>query len=281
MLKFLKRFLAFLILPLFFASPSYADILEDGLHIYFLDVGQGDAAVILCDGEAMMIDGGDSKHSSFIYSFLRNTLELDEIEIMIASHPHADHVGGLAAALNACPVGVLYTPLLDYDTKTWQSVIKYAEAQGTPILIPEPGDQLSLGDSTVEIIGPIWYSNKTNNLSLIVKVTYGDTSFLFTGDAEWDEEHDLVEAGADLKADVLRVAHHGSETSSSYVFLREVMPTYAVISVGKQNQYGHPSSEVISRLEDTGASIYRTDINGTIECYSDGKIISFSPERAQ
>ena len=194
---------------------------------------------------------------------------------MIASHPHADHVGGLAAALNACPVGVLYTPVTEYETKTWQSVIKYAEAQGTPILIPEPGEQLALGGATVDILEPIWYSNNMNDLSLIVKITYGSTSFLFTGDAEWDEEHDLIEAGIDLSADVLKVAHHGSDTSTSYVFLREVAPTYAVISVSKESQYGHPHSETLNRLEDAGVIVYRTDIQGTIECFSDGETISF------
>ena len=202
-------------------------------------------------------------------------MELEEIKIMIASHPHADHVGGLAAALNACPVGVLYTPVIEYDTKTWESVLKYAEAQGTPILIPEPGEELALGNATVTILGPIWYSNNMNNLSLIVKICYGNTSFLFTGDAEWDEEHDLIEAGVDVSADVLKVAHHGSDTSTSYVFLREVSPTYAIISVSNESQYGHPTSAVLSRLEDAGAIVYRTDLSGTIECFSDGKTITF------
>ena len=262
----------FLILALI---PAQAEPAETGLHIYFLDVGQGDAAIILCDGEAMMIDGGDSKHSSFIYSFLRNKLELEEIKIMVASHPHADHAGGLAAALNACSVGVLYTPVNEYNTKTWHSVIKYAEAQGTPILIPEPGEQLVLGDATVDILGPIWYSSNMNDLSLIIKITYGSTSFLFTGDAEWDEEHDLIEAGIDMSADVLKVAHHGSDSSTSYVFLREVAPTYAVISVSKESQYGHPHSETLSRLADAGVIVYRTDLQGTIECVSDGKTVTF------
>ena len=255
--------------------PAQAEPAETGLHIYFLDVGQGDAAVILCDGEAMMIDGGDSKYSSFIYSFLRNTLAIDEIKIMVASHPHADHAGGLAAALNACPVGVLYTPVIEYDTKIWHSVIKYAEAQGTPIVIPEPGEQLALGDATIDILGPIWYSSNMNDLSLIIMITYGSTSFLFTGDAEWDEEHDLLEAGIDISANVLKVAHHGSDSSTSYVFLREVAPTYAIISVSKESQYGHPHSETLSRLEDAGVTIYRTDLQGTIECVSDGITITF------
>ena len=273
--RMLCAFLLFAFLIFGSSLSAHAESSAEGLHIYFLDVGQGDAAVIICDGEAMIIDGGDSKHSSYIYSFLRNTLELEEIKIMIASHPHADHVGGLAAALNACPVGVLYTPVIEYDTKTWESVLKYAEAQGTPILIPEPGEELALGNATVTILGPIWYSNNMNNLSLIVKICYGNTSFLFTGDAEWDEEHDLIEAGVDVSADVLKVAHHGSDTSTSYVFLREVSPTYAIISVSNESQDGHPTSAVLSRLEDAGAIVYRTDLSGTIECFSDGKTITF------
>ena len=136
-------------------------------------------------------------------------------------------------------------------------------------------EQLALGDATIDILGPIWYSSNMNDLSLIIKITYGSTSFLFTGDAEWDEEHDLLEAGIDISANVLKVAHHGSDSSTSYVFLREVAPTYAVISVSKESQYGHPHSETLNRLEDAGVIVYRTDIQGTIECISDGETISF------
>lgn len=269
----MKRFLT-LILLILLGATGKAD-----LEIHFLDVGQGDAAIVLCDGEAMMIDGGDAKHSQLIYSYLRNTLGLDELSAIIASHPHADHVGGLSAALNACIVGVLYTPEINYDTKTWKNVLKYAEAQGTPVVIPYPGDQFDLGGATVEILGPIWYSNDTNNLSLIVRITYGNTQVLFTGDAEWDEEHDLVEAGVDLRSDVLKVCHHGSNSSSSYVFLREVEPQYAVISVGKDNKYGHPSEEVLGRLKDVGAEIMRTDEAGTIIMVSDGEAVGLVAQK--
>ena len=258
-----------------FCGSNAESVDTSGLKIYFLDVGEGDAAVIICDNEVMMIDGGNTQYSSFVYSFLRNTLSISEINIMIASHPHADHVGGLAAALNACPVDVLYTPIIEYDTKAWNSVLKYAKAQGTPILIPEIGEQLTLGKATIEFLGPIFYHCDTNNLSLIVKIVYGNTSFLFTGDAEWDEEHDLLEVGKDISADVLKVGHHGSKSSTSYRFLRKVSPGYAVISVGARNQYGHPDEVTLSRLEDAGIIVYRTDLNGTIECCSDGSIISF------
>ena len=147
------------------------------------------------------------------------------------------------------------------------------------MIIPMPGDVFDLGGATVEILGPLWYSNNTNDLSLIMRITYGDVSFLFTGDAEWDEEHDLVEAGIDINADVLKVCHHGSSTSSSYVFLREVSPEYAVISVGKDNQYDHPTVETLSRLTDVGAVIYRTDEQGTIICTTDGTTVTFQTER--
>ena len=207
-------FIALLVLFNFSFTSSEAEQNSD-LHIYFLDVGQGDAAVVLCEGYAMIIDGGDSQHSAYIYSFLHNTIEVNHIDVMIASHPHMDHVGGLAAALNACYVDLIYSPVLDYDTKAWNSVKKYAEIQGTPIVVPDAGDEFDL---------------------------------LFTGDAEWEAEHDLLNAGVDLSADVLKVGHHGSESSTSYWFLREVSPSYAVISVGKENQYGHPSENTICSL---------------------------------
>lgn len=269
----MKKVLVFILALLLLVIPATAE-----LAIHYLDVGQGDAAIVLCDGEAMMIDGGESKYSQFIFAYLRKTLNLEYIDVMVASHPHADHVGGLSAALNACQVGVLYTPEADYPSKTWDSVLKYANAQGTPVIIPMPGDEFELGGATVEVLGPLWYSNNTNDLSLIMRITYGDVSFLFTGDAEWDEEHDLVEAGIDISADVLKVCHHGSSTSSSYVFLREVSPEYAVISVGEDNQYGHPTIETLSRLTDVGAVIYRTDERGTIICTTDGTTVTFQTE---
>lgn len=223
-----------------------------------------------------MVDGGPSSASQFIFSFLRNTLQIDHIDTMIATHPHADHVGGLAAALNACSVDVLYTSEINYDTKAWQSVLKYAEAQGTPVVIPSPGDSFDLGSGSVEILGPLWYHNNMNDLSLIIKVTYGNTAILITGDAEWEAEHDLLDAGIDLSADVLRVGHHGSNTSTCYQFLRAVAPTYGIISVGTDNTYGHPDEDVLNRLTDANVVVMRTDQLGTIVCYSDTTELTFS-----
>ena len=232
---------------------------EPCLTVYFLDVGQADSAIIICDDKVLMIDGGNAADSQFIYSMLRNTLDIQTIDYMIASHPHEDHVGGLAAALNACFVG--------------------AEAQGTPVVIPMPGDTFEAGSAKVDILGPMWFSNNTNNMSLIVRITYGNVTFLFTGDAEREEEQDLVEADVPLQADVLKVSHHGSNSSSGDVFLGAVKPRYAVVSVGADNQYGHPAEEVLGRLIDAGAEIYRTDLQGTIICKTNGTYVEFRTEK--
>lgn len=256
------------------SMPSQV-IAESGFAIHFLDVGQGDAAIILCDGEVMMIDGGSPGNSDFIYSYLKNTLQIEHIDYMIASHPHDDHIGGLSGALNACTVGKVYSPILEYGSRAFSSLIKYTEKQGLELTLPVTGETFFLGSAEVQILGPLKEYDSMNDMSIIVRIVYGETSFLFTGDAEWDAEHDLVDSGYDLSADLLKVAHHGSDTSSSYVFLREVLPVFAIISVGEGNSYDHPSHVVLSRLYDADTLIRRTDEGGTIICHSNGVTLSF------
>ena len=276
----MKNVIRFICAYILCAVMGMSALAEDGnLTIYFVDVGQADSTIIMCDDEVLMIDGGNVADSQLIFSMLRNTLGIQHIDYMIATHPHEDHVGGLAAALNACSVDVLYTPVLEYDTKAFHSMMKYARGQGTDIIIPTPGDTFMIGTVRVEILGPLKRYSQTNDLSIVCKLTYGQTSFLLGGDAEWASEHDLVESGVDLSADVLKVNHHGSDSSSSYVYLRSVMPTYAIISVGANNSYGHPSEAVLSRLDDVGANVMRTDQLGTIICVSDGVSLQFIKER--
>ena len=272
--RIFRLFLA-IILLLALTTPNCTTYAENELlHIYFMDVGQADATIISCGDMALMIDGGNSGDSSLIYSMLRNVLGIEHIDYMIATHPHEDHVGGLSGALNACSVDMLYTSVLEYDSKAFNSLLYYAQRQNTAILIPQPGDTFYIGSARVEILSPIREYRNYNDMSIVAKITYGDTRFLFTGDIEWDAEHDMIDAGIDLSADVLKVAHHGSNSSSSYVFLREVMPAYAIISVGEGNSHGHPTEEVLSRLRDVGATVMRTDEMGTIECISDGNTIT-------
>ncbi len=256
-------------------AETSGDILEGGsFQVHFLDVGQADAALVLCDGESMLIDGGNAADSSLIYAYLEQE-QLDVLDYIVCTHAHEDHVGGLSGALNYAQAETALAPVTDYNSKAFRNFVKYLDEQGKEIMIPQPGDYFSLGSAQVQVVGPISPSDNPNNTSIVLKVTYGETSFLFTGDAERQEEQEILEAGFDLESTVLKVGHHGSNTSSSYPFLREVMPEYAVISVGEGNDYGHPSEEVLSRFHDLGAQVYRTDELGHIICTSDGKNVTF------
>ena len=265
-------FLAFMLLSAFFASAC-ADI-----EIHYLNVGQGDCAVALCDGKAMIIDGGRSGQSRFVYSYLRSALGLDALEYMVATHPDSDHIGGLSAALNACTVGAIYSSVENDDTKAFQSFLKYAARQGLSPIIPQAGDTCALGGAEIAFIAPLTAYADDNNGSIVLKITYGRVSFLFTGDIEAAAEADILQSGTDVRAAVLKIAHHGSDTSSTDAFLKAVQPQYAIISVG-DNAYGHPSAQVLDRLQANGITVYRTDANGTIICRSDGESISFSVEK--
>lgn len=263
----------FIVLLVIEVNPTIA---EEGFKIHFLDVGQADAAVVLCDGKSLMIDGGNVSDSSLVYSYLKNALHLDHLDYMIATHPHEDHVGGLVGALNACTVGIVFSPCLEYESKAFNSFQKYVHEQSREISIPPIGETFFLGSSSVQFLSPSREYAEINDNSVVVRIVYGNTSFLFAGDAEWDAEHDMVVSGFELESTLLKVAHHGSESSSSYVFLRAVAPRYAVISVGAGNQYGHPAEDTLSRLSDAGAEIYRTDLQGDIICTSDGNELVFS-----
>jgi competence protein ComEC len=251
---------------------------EAGLTVYFIDVGQADSALVLCGGAAMLIDGGNVADSDLIYAFLKNC-GVTYLDYIVGTHAHEDHIGGLAGALNYATVGTTYCPVTEFDSKAFDSFVKYLGEQDKAITVPSPGDTFTLGGADVEILGPIRPSDEPNNMSIVLKLTYGDVSFLFTGDAERAEEADIIEAGYDLSVTVLKVSHHGSETSTIYPFLREVMPEYAVISCGKNNSYGHPDENLLSRLRDADAMVFRTDMQGTITATSDGKTVTFTTER--
>lgn len=226
----------------------------------------------------MMIDGGKAKASSYIYSWLKKN-QISYLDVMVATHTDADHIGGLSGALNYAKVGTAYCPVTSGTTKTFQSFVKYLKKQGKSITVPEAGDEFSLGSAQVRILGPTDPQAEGNNSSIVLKVTFGDTSFLFTGDAEREEEQELLESGYDLESTVLKVGHHGSDTSTSYLFLRTVNPQYAVISVGADNTYGHPTEAVLSRLRDADVKTYRTDLQGTITAVSGGKKVTFQTEK--
>ncbi len=248
---------------------------EGALSVYYLDVGQADATILTCDGHAMVIDGGNVADAGLMYNKLRKELGVTYIDLMIATHPHEDHVGGLSGAINACTVDTFLTPVLEYDNRPFEITIDQARKKGARVRVPKSGERFELGGAQVEILGPLQPYDDINNMSIVCRVTYGEMAFLFGGDAEREEEQDLVNARLELSADVLKAFHHGSNSSSCREFLRKVKPRWAVISVADDNDFDHPSPKALSRLKDAGATVMCTDECGTIVCTSDGKDIRF------
>ena len=259
-------------------SKEVSPVEDSNFEIHYIDVGQGVSALVLCDNSSMLIDGGSAEDSSLVYSYLKK-LDISHLDYIVCSHAHGDHVGGLSGALNYATVGKAFAPVESDDSKAFSDFTKHLEKQGKSITIPEVGDTFSLGSATVTVIGINKTAEDVNNTSIVLRIEYGETSFLFTGDAEREAEQDILESGFTLSSTVLKVGHHGSNTSTSYPFLREVMPKYAVISVGADNPYEHPTENTLSRLRDADVEVYRTDLQGDIICTSNGKEVFFEVEK--
>ena len=232
------------------------------LTVRFLDVGQGDATLLESRGHWLLIDGGASSASRKIYATLEK-LGVNHLDAVIATHPDADHIGGIAAALNYATCDSLYCSVDRSDSETFAHMVKYNERNGSGIVVPQNGDSFTLGDATVTFLRTRETFSDSNNGSLVTRIDCGGASFLFPGDAENDAEQALLSEGANVSATVLHAGHHGSLTSTSAAFLANVAPQYAVVSVGV-NDYGHPSERVMERIQDFGAAIYRTDQVGDI-----------------
>lgn len=260
-------------------AESAPNLQDSYLKVHFIDVGQADAALLECDGHFALIDGGNKADSDKIYLVLKSA-KVPKLDIIVASHAHEDHIGGLPAALKYTTADLVLSPVNSYASEAFKDFDKYAGLNGGGVQIPAVGNKYALGKAELTILG-LNAGSSINDSSIVLRIDFGITSFLFTGDAGREAEQALLDSGANLAATVLKVAHHGSETSTAYPFLREVNPKYAVISVGKNNSYGHPSGNTLSRLRDADAEVFRTDLQGDIFCYSDGVNIFWGKDKPQ
>ncbi|WP_244833019.1 ComEC/Rec2 family competence protein [Clostridium sp. BJN0001] len=252
--------------------------LKDLLKIHYIDVGQADCILIQQGDESMIIDAGNNDDENTIKDYLKK-VNVSKFKYVVGTHPHEDHIGSLDYIVNNYDVNKVYFPKVTTTTKTFKNFINACKNKNLSLTVPKVSDTFMLGDAKCTIMAP--NSEKyedLNNYSIVIKVEYKNTSFLFTGDAEDVSEKEMLNKNLNLKADVLKVGHHGSHSSTTKEFLNAVSPRFAVISVGKDNDYGHPNDEIIKRLENFGTTIYRTDECGSIVCISDGKNINFDKD---
>ncbi|MBE6777807.1 MAG: MBL fold metallo-hydrolase [Ruminococcaceae bacterium] len=262
---------------------SSAAPLEGTLEVHYIDVGNADCILLIQGEKTMLIDAGERGDADEILDYLRQE-GVQRLDLVIATHAHADHIGSMDRIIKEMPVGQFLMAFMPEGEEPTSAVYtRMLEAladkkiEVTEVL---PGDVYSFGAAKVHILGPVNESNDCNAMSVVARVDYGKHRFLFTGDAEEAAEMDILQTGADLKADVLKVGHHGSRTGTCAPFLEAVKPEYAVITCGEGNSYGHPHKPILSALEKAKVKLLRSDLNGNITFVSDGVALLYSCERS-
>lgn len=248
----------------------------DNLKIYFVDVGQADCILINDNNEHSLIDAGNNEDGEKLVKYFKD-LGVSGFKYVFGTHAHEDHIGGMDDIINNFNIEHFYMPDAITTTKTFEDVLDALGNKGIAFETPNEDDVLKFGDTSISILHVGRDKNDLNDTSIVLKLTYNDTSYLFMGDATSSVEKEILDK--DLESDVLKVGHHGSQYSSTAAFLKKVSPKYAIIEVGANNTYNHPREVTLKKLESLGTKIYRTDLDGTIILTSDGKNITFSTEK--
>lgn len=246
------------------------------MFVHYIDVGQGDCILVQVNNKNLLIDSGPKSDRRKLFNYLSG-LNLNKLDYVIATHPHEDHIGNMDDIIKTYSIGTFYSPKVESTTKSFEDMVDALKDKNLKVhVLKNNSNSIDLGENTkVNVFSPNkdFYDN-LNNYSPVIKIQYGNTSFLFTGDAEKEVEKEILNNNEDISADVLKVGHHGSSTSTSKDFLKKVNPSIAVISVGKDNIYNHPDAITTKLLDESNIKTYRTDKDGTIVICSDGSNIS-------
>lgn len=266
------------------SNPSSEDVISSAdnsqvsgtLAVHFIDVGQADSILVVQGDEAMLIDGGNGGDKATISSYIRS-LGISRLKYVIGTHPHEDHIGSLSHIVNSFDIEKVYFPKVTANTRVFENFVNSVTSKGLSLTVPKVNSSFYVGEAKCTILAPnsTSYSN-TNDYSIVLKLEYGSTSFLLTGDAEIPSENEILSKNLDISATVLKLGHHGSKSSTGEAFLKAVNPTYAVVSVGADNKYNLPNIEVMSMLKKHNIKVFRTDESGTIIAVSNGKNITFN-----
>ena len=247
---------------------------SEDIKIHYIDVGQGDSELIQIGDKNILIDAGTSDKKALDYL---KAIGITKIDYAIATHPHEDHIGSMDDVIKAFDIGTFYAPKATATTKTFENMVKALKAKNLKMTVAKVGEEITVGNATLTFLAPNSekYEN-LNNYSIVVKLKYGNNSFMFMGDAEDISEGEMLQKKLDIQADVLKVGHHGSYSSTTQPFLDKVNPKYAIINCEKGNDYGHPHKETLTKLNAKNIGVFRTDLNGTIIATSNGKDITFN-----
>ena len=276
-----KRILQAALLSILIIAVSAIAVSASGdLQVHFIDVGQGDSELIQFNGTNILIDGGTQDMGSVVESYLREH-GVSSLSLVVSTHPHEDHIGGLLTVLNNFLVGQILDSGQAHTTSTFETYLNLIDQKNISYAVAERGQTIDLDPVKIEVLSPptTHFADDLNQNSIVLKVTYNNVSCLFMGDAGTEAESSLLFSGYDLQSDILKVGHHGSSSASSPAFLSRVMPTSSIIEVGTGNDYGHPTQKTLNALSGIGSKVYRTDTNGNIVVTTDGQSYSVTTEK--